>query len=433
MEINVEELSNLERKLSVNIPKEKVNQTYHQIYQSIQKQYSQAGFRKGKVPLKVIKTKFQDKIDQDALEYLIGPAWAQALKDHSLEPVMNPNFQHESVKEGAEFTFTATFEVKPKIELKQVEGIKIQREKITITDEQINDVIENLRKNKGVETKVEEDRAVANGEVAVIDFEGFIDGEPLEGGKGEAHPLELGSNQFIPGFEEGVVGMKKGEDREVKCAFPEDYHATEIAGKEVLFKVKLNEIKTLELPEVNDEFAKLVGDHENVQALKDSVKVTLTQHEEKRVKDELKSRLMQKLVEANPIEVPKGLKVEQKKLLVQDSQTRMQQQGVTPEEITKQIAESDGEYEKSSEFIIQSSYLISEIAQKNEIKTTPEAFNTFIQDRAQEIGIPADQLASYYNNEDARSRVDFQILEEQVMNFVIEKAEIEDVAKDQIS
>lgn len=432
MEINVEQLGTLERKLSVNIPKEKVDETYKMIYQSIQKQYSAPGFRKGKVPLNVIKSKFKDKVDQDALEYLIGPAWAQALQDHKLQPVMNPNFQHENVKEGAEFSFTATFEVKPEIELKQIEGIKVKKEKITIDDKQIDDVIENLRKNKGTEKTVEEDREAKMGDVAVIDFEGFIDGEALEGGKGEDHSLELGSNQFIPGFEEGVVGMKKGVEKEITLKFPEEYHAADIAGKDVTFKVTVKELKEMELPDVNDEFAKLVGDHENVEALRTSIRETLTQHEERRVKDELKSRLMQKLVDLNPVEVPSSLKVEQKKLLIQDSQMRMQQQGVPADEITKQIAESDSEFDKSSEFIIQSSYLISEIADKQEIKSTPEAFNSFIQDRALEIGIPAEQLASYYNNKDARSRVDFQILEEQVMNFVIEKAEIEEVAKDQL-
>jgi trigger factor len=432
MEINVEELSNLERKLSVNIPKEKVNQTFNMIYQSIQKQYSQPGFRKGKVPVKVIKAKFQDKVDQDALEYLIGPAWAQAIQEHSLEPVMNPNFQHDKVKEGEEFSFTATFEVKPKIELKKVEGLEVKKEKIEITDEQVADVIENLRKNKAEEKTVEEDRAAKNGDVAMIDFEGFIGEEALEGGKGENHPLELGSGQFIEGFEDGIVGMKKGEEKTLTLKFPEEYHAADIAGKDVTFKVKLNEIKERELPEVNDEFAKLVGDHENVQALKDSIKETLTQHEEKRVKDEMKNRIMQTLVDENPVEVPKGLKVEQKKLIVQDSQMRMQQQGVPAEEITKHVAENDAEFDKSAEFIIQSSYLISEIAKKNDIKATKEAFNSFINDRAQEIGIPAEQLASYYNNEEAKARVDFQILEEQVMNYVIEKANVQEVAKEEL-
>ncbi|MAF90396.1 MAG: trigger factor [Bdellovibrionaceae bacterium] len=432
MNINVEELSGLERKLSVEIPVERVNETYGQIYQSIQRQYDQPGFRKGKVPMQVIKSKFADKVDQDALEYLIGPAWAQAIRDNNLEPVMNPKFDHEPVKEGQAFSFTATFEVKPEIELKSIEGVEVKKEKVEISDENVSDVIENLRKNKGVQKPVEEDRAAKDGDVAVIDFEGFIDGEPLEGGKGENHDLELGAKQFIDGFEEGVVGMKKGEEKELTLKFPEEYHASDIAGKDVVFKVKLNEIKEFELPEVNDEFAANVGDHENVQALKDSIRETLSQHEEKRVKDELKTRLMEKLVELNPIEVPKGLKVEQKKLIVQDAQMRMSQQGMSPEDVTKYLATNDADFDKSSEFIIKSSYLISEIAKAQDIKTTPEAFQKFINARAQEIGIPAEQLMSYYNNEDAKARVDFQILEEQVMDFVIEKAKIEEVAKDQL-
>ncbi|MFK8136925.1 MAG: trigger factor [Bdellovibrionales bacterium] len=433
MKINVEELSKLERKVSVDIPVEKVNETYNQIYRSIQKQYSQPGFRKGKVPVAVIRKKFGNDVEKDALEYLIGPAYAQAVQDNNLQPVMNPNFQHESVSEGQPFSFTATFEIKPEVELKAVEGLELLKEKFEITDDRVSEVIENLRKGQAEEVVVEEDRAAANGDTAMIDFEGFIDGEALPGGKGENHPLELGADQFIPGFEEGVVGMTKGSEKEIKLTFPEDYHATDIAGKDVVFKVKLNELKTKNLPEVNDEFAAKVGEHENVDALKESIKESVGKHEENRIKDELRQRVLQKLVEGNPVEVPASLKVEQTKMLIEDAKNRMTQQGVAPADVEKHLAQDADAFGGQSEFIIKSSYLISEIASKNDIKVTPDAFNKFVMERATEIGIPPEQLMSYYNNQEARSRIDFQILEEMVTDFVISKATVTEVNKDQIT
>lgn len=432
MKIQVEEISRLERKLMVDIPVEKVNETYGQIYKSIQKEYHQPGFRKGKVPLQIIKKRFADKVDQDALEYLIGPAWVKALQEKELEPVMNPKFEHPPVKENNAFSFTATFEVKPPIELKQIEGIELQREKVEITEENINDVLQSLRKNKAVSKAVEEPRPAQMGDIAVVDFEGFLNGEAIEGGKADGHELELGSAQFIEGFEEGVVGMKAGEEKELQLRFPEAYHAQDLAGQEVTFKIRLQQLKAMELPELNDDFAKLVGDHDNLQALKDSIKTTLTEQEQKRTKEELKTRAMEKLVELNPIEVPQGLFLAQKKMIQEDSERRLTQQGLNPQDIQKYLQDNEAEYDKSSEFIIRSSYLISEIAKQKDLKADTASFRSFVAARAQEIGLPAEQLMSYYSNEDAKARVEFQILEEKVMEYVLELANITDVSKDQL-
>lgn len=429
MEMNVEQLSNLERKLSVTIPSTDVDKTYNQIFQSIQKQYSQPGFRQGKVPIAVIKTKFADKVDQDVLEYLIGPAYAKAIQENSLEPVAQPEIKFDNVKQGHDFKFTALFEVKPNITVENVTGFEVEKEILNVTSDKVDEVIENLRNSRAKEEPMGEDRPVTNGEVAVINFDGYIDGEPLPGGKAENHPLELGSNSFIPGFEEGVVGMKVNDEKDIKLTFPEDYHAKDIAGKEVTFKVKLIEIKVKVLPEVNEEFAQDVGEHETVEAMREAIKKTLVDHEAKRIDDDVKNQILKVFVEKNPVEVPKILLKEQKKLLIQDTERRMQSQGFFGEMLENYMKDHDSELEETSAFIIQSSYLINALAEKEGFKVEASDRNEYLRERAAELGMEAAQLKSFYDKDEARARLDFQIIEQKVMNHILSQAKIKEVEK----
>ncbi len=433
MKSNLENKSKLERKLSIEVPNDTVKKEFQKAYQEIQKQVKIDGFRKGKVPLNVIKQKYRDHVLQDVANQLVQDAFVEAIREHDLKPVAMPKIDIQTFNEEENFHFTAEVEIRPDIELTKIEGLKIQKEKIEVADDKVEQVVESMRESKAENVTVFEDRGVAEGDIALIDFDGYVDGEPLQGGKAEKHPLEVGSNQFIPGFEEQVIGMKPGQDRDINVSFPEEYHAPEIAGKPALFKIKLHEIQKRELPELTDEFAKSMGDYENLEDLKSKVRTMLTEQEEKRIFEDLKSRTLKALVQANPIEVPESQVLEQKELLLQDTQDKMSQQGMGEQQYQEYKEKWDADFTETADYLVKSGYLVNEIANKNKIEVTEEDRKNKLSSYAKDSGIEFNQLLQYYNKGEAMERLNYQLLEEKVIQSILDKAEIEEVSAEQLS
>src|SRR5690606_3361472 len=229
------------------------------------------------------------------------------------------------------FSFSLTFEVHPEIELKKYEGLEVQKEKLELDQTHVDSTLENIRKNQAQLIPVLDDRPAQMGDTAVIDFEGFVDGAPLENGKGENHPLELGSNSFIQGFEEAVVGMKVGASHTAKLSFPAEYHVAAIAGKPGEFKITLKELKKKDLPELNSEFAEKIG-FKTIEELKEAILKDYTSSEEKRIQEDFKNRLLKQLTLANPTEVPQTLLEKQKAALKEDMKQRMGQMGMSDDQ-----------------------------------------------------------------------------------------------------
>jgi len=429
----LETISALERKLNIEVPAVEVQAAFDRAFTGIQRNVTVKGFRKGKAPLATIKSLYGDRVRQDVVQDIVQSKYAAALQEHKLDPISYPAIEFDALEDAKDFAFTAEFEVRPEVTLKQIEGLPVKREKFVMQDALVDATIEDIRKGRAETAPVLEDRGAQMGDVATINFEGMVDGKPLENGSAEGHQLELGSKQFIPGFEDGVLGMKVGQEKTIAIAFPADYHVSALAGKPVEFKTKLTALAKRVLPEVNDEFAKSVGPYENVKALRDAITLDFEQREGKRVADDLKNRLMKVLVDRNPVAVPKSLLTEQKKALVEDMEKRMQQQGLGQESYEEYKQKWDKDFEQTASYMIQSSFLIDKIAMDNNLKATAADLEKKMQEFAAQTGIDVQRVHEFYGDNERRSRLQYQVTEEKVLDFLISKSKITDVSKEELA
>lgn len=433
MKATLEKVSTLERKLNIQIPAAEVQAAFQNAYTSLQKQVVIKGFRKGKAPIATVKSIYGGRVKQDVVNDLVQKYYTSALREHSLDPVSFPTIEFDNVEDAQDFSFTAEFEVRPEVALRQTEGLKLQREKFEMKDTFIDETLEDIRKSRSNKVPVLIDRPAEKGDTAVLDFKGFLIDRELENGSAENHELELGSNTFIPGFEEALIGMAVGVENEVKLSFPTDYHVADLAGKPVTFKVKINKLLKSELPELNDEFAKSVGGkYESLAELKAAIKDDFVKREEKRIKDEMKNRVMRALVEKNPIEVPKSLLTEQKKALADDMKGRMQQQGMPPEQFEEYKEKWDSDFTETAQFMIRSSFLLDKVALDQKLRASEQDVETKLEEYAKQTGIELARVKEFYADDERRSRLRYQLTEERVIDWLISKADVKDVPKSEL-
>ena len=432
MKSSLETVSDLERKLNIEVPATEVQEAIQNALQSIQKHVQLKGFRKGKAPMTAVRASYGEKVKQDVVQDIIQNKYAVALKELKLDPISFPTIEFDPLEDGKDFAFTAEFEIRPEVTLKKIDGLEVKTEKLDTGDKMVADTLEDIRKGRAETAPVLEDRAAEKGDVAVLDFEGFIDGNPLDNGSAENHELDLGSNTFIPGFEEGVIGMRPGAQHTINVAFPADYHVADLAGKPVEFKVKLHSLKKKSLPELNDEFAKGLGPYDGLDALKAAIRDDFEKREGKRVKEDLKNRLMKVLVDNNPVAVPKTLLNDQKKALIEDFEKRMQQQGMPPEQFEDYKAKWDDDFAQTASYMIQSSFLIDKIATDENLRATNTDIEAKLVEYAQQAGIELERLAEFYKEQDRHARLQYQVTEEKVLDFLISKAKVKEVPKEEL-
>lgn len=433
MKSTVNKVQGLTHKLDIEVPAERVQSAFDKVYKGIQKNATVKGFRKGKAPLATIRTIYGDRVKQDVLNDLISESYQTALDKHSLEPVGYPKIHFEQFVEDGVFTFTAEFEIRPEIELKKYEGLEIEKEILAVDDQQIQDVLENVRQSQAQTAPVLEDRGIQDGDIVEIDFNGFVDGQPLEHGSAEGRLLEIGSGRFIEGFEEGLKGMKAGQQRDLNLKFPDDYQSQDIAGKPVQFKVTVKNIKKKVLPELNDELAAKSGQFKTLQEFKDAIRKDITEQEERRIRDELRNRVLRQLVKANPVEVPRSLMEQQKQVIVQDVQQRMSQQGMTEADFEQYKSKWDGDFTQSAAFMVQSTFLVDALADKLNLRAQPADIEAKIDEFTRQTGIERDKVAEFYSKPERRSRLAFQVTEERVVAYLLDKAKITEKPKDKIT
>ncbi|MCB0363972.1 MAG: trigger factor [Bdellovibrionaceae bacterium] len=427
MKITLDKLEGLAHKLSIEVPADRVREEFTKAFKDLQKEVSLKGFRKGKAPLNVIRTHYGDRVKQDVLQNLISDSYQAGLEEHSLDPIGYPKIKFENFDDDKDFIFTAEFEIRPEINLSKYEGLEVEQQKIEIKDEQVDGVLKNIQSNHAEMVPLLEDRPAQEGDMAEVAFEGFVDGQPLEGAQSERHMLELGSGQFIDGFEEGVIGMAIGAETTLNLKFPDEYHNKEIAGKPVEFKVKLNSLKKKSLPEIDDELAKKLGEFQTLNELKEQIRKDLESSEKQRVAEELKNKILRALVDANPVDVPKSLHERQKQMLIDDVQQRMKHQGLNETDFEEYKTKWDDDFNQSATFVVQSSFLVDALADKLSLRPTKDDFEKKIEEIAGQTGLEADRLKEYYLQQENQSRLSFQIMEEKVVAFLIDKAKIQEV------
>lgn len=427
MKSNVEVVSNLSRKLNIQVPAASVQTAYQKIFNSIQKDVTIKGFRKGKAPMTTVKNLYGDRVKQDVVQDLIQKHYAMALDEHKLEPISYPEFEFADPSENKDFSFSAAFDVRPEINLKKYEGLEVEKEKFEFDPKKVDQVLENIRASRATFEPVTEARATKLGDTAIIDFKGMMNGVPLENGSGENHNLELGAKQFIEGFEEGIVGMKVGETKTLSLKFPDPYHSVELAGKPVEFEVTLKEIKAKVLPELTDEFLATLGGPTDLASLKKSIEEDLQKTEQKRIDDAFKNRLLKTLVKENPVDVPSSLLKEQKASLVEDFKKRMTEQGMGPDDFASYVEKWDGDFETTAAEMIQSSFLIDAIAKKHDLFCKKEDIDAKFAEYAQQTRIEESRIREFYGRPEQSSRLAYMITEEKVVTFLNKSVKVKEV------
>lgn len=432
MKASVDKLDGLSRKLNVEIPAEKVQQAFDKVYKAIQKKANIKGFRQGKAPLATIKNIYAEQVKGDVVNELVNEHYGMALEEHKMDPVGYPKIAFSPVVEDKAFSFTAEFEVRPEVNLKSYENLSVVKEKLDVSEDRVKEVLENVRTSHAETVTVFDDRGLAEGDVAEIDFVGTVNGAPLPNGSAEGHQLEIGAKQFIDGFEEGLIGLKAGENRTLNLSFPEGYHEKSLSGAPVTFEVKLKAIKKKQLPELSDELAKKAGPFENLEALKIQIRKDITESEEKRINEEMKNRVVKALVDANPIDAPKSLVDQQKQSLIDDFKGRLSQQGLGESDFVEYKKKWDKDFEASATFMVKSTFLLDTLADKLGLRAKPSEIEQKINEYATQTGIEIARLNEFYGKPERRSRLAFQVTEEKVVNHLLSKAKITEVTKDQL-
>jgi trigger factor len=432
MKSTVDKLEGLSRKINVQIPAEKVQQAFDKVYKAIQKKANIKGFRQGKAPMQTIKSIYREQVKTDVVNDLINEAYQSALSEHRLEPVDYPKVSFSPIMEDKDFTFTAEFEIRPDIVLNKYEGLTVLKEKLELDEARVNSVLENIRGGQAETVTVFDDRALGEGDIAEINFDGFVNGQPLPNGSAQGHLLEIGAKQFIEGFEEGLIGMKVGDSRTLNLRFPDPYHEASLAGAPVTFETKLTGIKKKSLPELNDELAKKVGNFDTLDALKERIRQDLNESESRRIQEDLKNRVVRALVEANPVDAPKSMVAHQKEALAEDFKGRMKQQGLSDGDFEEYKKKWDKDFEDSAAFMVRSTFLLEALADKLQLRAKPSEIDAKIDEYAKQTGIEIERIKEFYGAPERRSRLGFQVTEEKVVNYLLDKATVTEVAKDQL-
>jgi trigger factor len=318
--------------LTVEVSAEKVNEGLDEAFKKVVKQVNVPGFRKGKMPRPMFEKRFGiESLYEETINILLPDAYEGAIEETGIEPVDRPNIDVEQIEKGKSFIFKATVTVKPEVKLGEYKGLEVEEFDTTVTDEDVNKELEALQ-SRHAELVVKEDSPAENGDTVVIDFEGFVNDVAFEGGKAENYSLELGSNSFIPGFEEQLVGTKAGETKEVTVTFPEEYHAADLAGQPAVFKVTVHEIKGKELPALDDEFAKDADDEvESLDQLKEKIKTRLEDSKKHEAEHHLRDTVVEKAAANAEVEIPEAMINTEINRMMQEFEQRLQMQGMNLE------------------------------------------------------------------------------------------------------
>ena len=425
MSVSVEKLEKNMVKLTIEVAAEKVAEAEAKAYRKAKGKIVLPGFRKGKAPRNLIEKMYgPDVFMEDAVNEVLPYAYEDACKESGLEIVSRPVLDYIQVEHGKALIFTATVAVKPEVTLGEYKGLEVESEEVSVTEEEILAELAKEQEKNSV-TKEVEDRPVADGDIVKLDFAGSVDGEAFEGGTATDYELTIGSHSFIDTFEEQMIGMSIGEEKDIHVTFPAEYHAENLAGKPAVFKVKVNAITEKVLPELDDEFAAEVSEFETLEAYKESISASLLEKKEKEAKSKKEDALLEKAVAGATMEIPDAMVESQAETMVQDFGQRLQQQGLTLEMYTKYTGQTVQQLvEQSKEQAtkrIQGSLVLEAIAAAEQLDATEEEVDAELQQMADAYGMELDKVKSFYD-EDSIAEMKKSIATKKALDFLYNNA-----------
>jgi len=426
MNVTVDVLSPIKKKLSLEIPAETVDAELDKAYKKIAKTAQVKGFRKGKVPKKILEQHYGPRAQYDAAGPLINNSLYKALLDNKIEAVSQPEVVNSGVVEaGKPFTYEAEVEVRPEIVAKDYTGLELEKEKFVFDEAVVDQQLEQMA-NSRTQLEVTSRKKAREGDTVIIDFEGFIDGTPFENGSAKDFELSLGSNSFIPGFEDQIIGMKREQEKDINVTFPEGYGAKDLAGKPAVFKVLVKEIKEKIVPKIDDNLAKEL-DAENLDELKERIKENTIAQGTQQVEAQLQENLMNALIENNDFEVPEGMITNQLLHLKDSFSQRLKAQGMSLEMLGMNDETFAKTYRDMAVQQVKGEILLDAIAAQEEITVDDSEVEAKMEEYAANSDVPLDQVKKYFENQSALAGLKGQILQEKVTKFLLENAEITEV------
>ncbi|RIM04008.1 trigger factor [Staphylococcus chromogenes] len=391
--------------LQVTVPAEEVDKALDQAFKKVVKQINVPGFRKGKVPRPIFEQRFGvEALYQDAVDILLPKAYSNAVEEAGINPVDQPEIEVTQIEKGKEFKFDATVTVEPEVELGDYKGLEIEKQDTELTDEEVETTI-NQRLEAMADMVTKEDGKVEEGDTVNLDFDGYVDGEQFEGGQADGYDLEIGSGMFIPGFEEQLVGLKVGEEKDVEVTFPEEYHAEELAGKPATLKTKINEIKTKEVPELDDELANELDSEANtVDEYKENLRKQLAESKATEAENVQKEEAITKATDNAKVDIPDAMIKTEEDRMLQEFAQRLQQQGLNLETYFQISGQSEedlrGQMKEDAEQRVKTNLTLAAIADAENIEASDEDVEKELETMSSQFGISVDDIKATLGNTD---------------------------------
>lgn len=435
MSVKVENTENKnEVKLSFTIEAEKFDEAMKKVYVKTAKYFTIPGFRKGKAPMQMVEKHYGSEIFyEDTFNELVPEIYDAAIKENNIAAVSRPNIDVTQIGKGQDLIFTAVVQTKPEVKLGKYKGIELPKVEYTVSDKDIEHELGHMAEHNARLVSIE-DRPVKKGDIAVIDFEGFLDGKPFEGGKAEKHELEIGSNTFIPGFEDQVIGMKIDEEKDLNVTFPEDYFSKDLAGKPVVFKVKVHEIKHKELPKMDDEFAKDVSEFDTLDELKNSIKEKIQKENDDKAKYETEDNAIKAVCDGVELEIPSGMIETEVDNMVKDVEQRLQYQGLTLQQYYalsgKPEAVMRDEMKETAEKNVKSRLVIEAIIKAEDIKPEDKEVEEKLKEMAKNYQKTEEEMLQ---NTYLKDYITENMKVEKAIQFVIDNAKFKKADKKEAS
>ena len=419
MQVSVETIQGLERRLTISVPAETVDVEVKNRLRQVSKTQRIDGFRPGKVPASVIQKRFGKSVRQEVAGEIMQRNFVDAIVAEKINPAGRPSFVAKSNEDGKPLEFEATFEIYPEVELKDLEKIAVERPDVEVNDADLDEMFVTLQKQH--QTWKENKRITKTGDKLTLDFNGRVDGKEFDGGKAEGFELELGAGRMIPGFEQEIIGMKAGEEKTIKVTFPDDYHAENLKGKEAEFDIVVHKTEGSVLPEIDEEFAKLFGVEEGgVDALRAEVSKNMTRELTQAVKAKVKEQILEGLLAGHEIGLPSALVAQEVNVLRQQAMQRFQGQ-MDPKNLPELPSEM---FTEQAERRVKIGLLLGEVIKVNELKVDNAKVDELIATAASAYEDPKEVIEHYANNKELMQQMQNVALEEQAVEFLVEKADV---------
>ena len=424
MKVNVEEISTVKKKVHVEIPEEDVDKEIDAFYQDLKMKAKIKGFRPGKVPRDILERHFKDYVKVEVLQKLIEESYPKVLSELALSPVSHPVVDPQELEKGKPFQYYATVEIKPDIALQPYVGLKLEGKKAEAADEEVEERLKNLQNLHAQLKTIPDPRPVAKGDFVIVDYEATMDGKVLDEAKGIDFTVEVGSERFIPAFEEQLIGLKPEEEKTFDVPFAADYGYAAWAGKTISFHVKIKEIKEKVLPPLDDEFAKDLGDYPSLNELRAKLKADIQKEKDYELNRQLKDQVVEQLLKANSFEIPESLVEGQTKSLVSDTKSRLASQGMDFKALGVTEEKLEGDYKEMAEKQVRTFLILEKVATQESIAVTDEEVDGRLKEISERTRQKFEVVKRYYEKNELLPEMRAKMESDKTLDFLLQKSEI---------